>query len=107
MGNKLATQTATADYYLHELDGIVFERSIGNGRLLKALKCLNAGASVVVKVYVKRPPYTDLSAYQEHLTGLFAIALTTAQSALTRLLVGSLNHVLLSYRCVRLWYLGC
>lgn len=69
MGNKLASQTTTAEYYLHDLDGIVFERSIGNGRLLKTLKCLHAGSAIVVKVYVKRPPYNDLKEYSEHLTG--------------------------------------
>eukprot|EP00013_Stygamoeba_regulata_P012881 CAMPEP_0177677320 /NCGR_PEP_ID=MMETSP0447-20121125/28319_1 /TAXON_ID=0 /ORGANISM="Stygamoeba regulata, Strain BSH-02190019" /LENGTH=39 /DNA_ID= /DNA_START= /DNA_END= /DNA_ORIENTATION= len=39
MGNKLATQTAPLDYYLHDLWGIVsqdvvFQESLGNGRFL-------------------------------------------------------------------------
>ena len=86
MGNKLASQTTTAEYYLHDLDGIVFERSIGNGRLLKTLKCLHAGSAIVVKVYVKRPPYNDLKEYSEHLTGSSHLALHHPRRARRRVL---------------------
>ena len=83
--NKLATQTPHLDYYLHDLAGVVFEQSIGTSRFLKTIKvqglaflamrcscmlqCVHDEGSVVVKMYVKRPPYTDLKEYQRKLTG--------------------------------------
>ena len=67
MGNKLATSSASADFYLHDVDGVCFERSIGDGRVLKSLRCAHEDGVVVVKVHVKRPPHMDLAPYAEGL----------------------------------------
>ena len=74
MGNKLANQTPTQlqDYYLHELPGsTVFESNLGNGRFLKTIQCRHSeGPRVVIKVYFKRPPFTDLQEYIDKLKNL-------------------------------------
>ena len=71
MGNKLATQgiSTQSDYYFHDLDKApVFEQSLGNGRFLRTTQCRNEEGKVVIKVYLKRPPYTeDLKEYSDKL----------------------------------------
>ena len=72
MGNKLATQgNPQLDFYLHDLPGsIVMEQSLSNSCLLKCLKCVHDEGPVIVKVYIKRPPYTELKEYVSQLTAL-------------------------------------
>lgn len=56
MGNQLASfpQTSQVDYYLHDLQGIVLESTLGKGRFLKTLRCIHDEGTIVVKVYIKR-----------------------------------------------------
>lgn len=72
MGNKLATQgNPQLDFYLHDLPGtIIMESPLGNSALLKCIKCIHDEGPVVVKVYIKRPPYTELKEYVSQLTAL-------------------------------------
>lgn len=53
MGNQLATTGTQLDYYLHDLQGYVYENPMGKGRFLKTLQCMHDEGTVVVKVYVK------------------------------------------------------
>lgn len=73
MGNQLANQLAATssqlDYYLHDLQGYVYEAPLGKGRFLKSLLCYYDEGTVVVRVYVKRDQNQSLKDQIEKLKG--------------------------------------
>jgi phosphoinositide-3-kinase regulatory subunit 4 len=75
MGNRL-TAVPQVEYYIQDLAGIVFLKTIGNGRLLKTICGKHNEGKVVVKVYMKRPPNNDLTEYHNKLqSSLFSLNL--------------------------------
>lgn len=70
MGNRL-TAVPQVEYYIQDLAVVVYLQTIGNGRLLKTIRGKHDEGQVVVKVYMKRPPVTDLSEYHNKLKGFF------------------------------------
>ncbi|KAL9641455.1 hypothetical protein ABK040_013380 [Willaertia magna] len=72
--NQLAVSGSLQELHLQDLaEGIVQDRSLGNGRLLKSVQCwTEEGMPVVVKVYLKREddPPLALAPHHSKLKGL-------------------------------------
>jgi len=69
MGNKLPSFTQPVDYYMHDLNGYVPQQVLCTGRFLQTIKCLSDEGAVLVKIYIKRPPYNDLREQMDQLAG--------------------------------------
>eukprot|EP00727_Mastigamoeba_balamuthi_P002364 m51a1_g12124 hypothetical protein (1463) ;mRNA; f:75-5247 len=72
MGNRLASQTAPVEYYMHDLPGYVVKSSLGRARFLKAIQCVHDEGPALVKVYVKTsaPTPESLADHIAKLTGM-------------------------------------
>lgn len=77
MGNHLASQSSQIDHtHLHDLPGILYESSLGQGWFLKTLRCIHEEGTVVVKVFVKRDQNLKLDEYEERLKGFLPTIIT-------------------------------